>query len=258
LFSLQKFRSYLSTKVFGHNIVFYEKIGSTNDEARRFARKGKPEGFLVLSDRQTSGKGRFRRTWYSPGKTGLYCSLILRPPIPLSKISPLTILAGVAVLKTIQNETSLTPLLKWPNDLLINGKKVCGILIESAPKKNNVEFAILGIGININNNEGQFPDDLSSSSTSLKIEGGKDINRERFLSSLMFYLEKDYIGCLNEDNKGTLQFWRQHNDTLGKKVTVNQGKRLITGLAKDIDETGNLLIQLDNGNMEKVSSGELE
>ena len=135
MFSLQKFRSYLSTKVFGHNIVFYEKIGSTNDEARRFARKGKPEGFLVLSDRQTSGKGRFRRTWYSPGKTGLYCSLILRPPIPLSKISPLTILAGVAVLKTIQNEISLTPLLKWPNDLLINGKKVCGILIESAPKK---------------------------------------------------------------------------------------------------------------------------
>jgi len=239
------------------DIIFYEEIGSTNDEAKRLAREGKQEGLLILSGSQTAGKGRLSRKWHSPEKSGLYCSLILRPPIPISKISLLTILGGVAVLETIQKETSLLPCLKWPNDVLINGKKVCGILIESACKKCNVEFAILGIGVNINNKREQFPDELSGSSTSLRIETGKDIIREKFLSTLMFYLEKKYTSLLKKGHKTILQFWRENNDTFGKKVTIYRGTRLIIGLAKDIDENGNLLVQLKSGDVEKVFSGEL-
>lgn len=258
MFSTQKFQSDLATEKFGKTIVFYEEIGSTNDEAKRLAREGKPEGLLVLSDRQTAGKGRFGRKWHSPKNTGLYCSLILRPPIPPSKILQLTILAGVAVLETIQKETCLVCKLKWPNDVLINGKKVCGILTESTSKKDKVEFAIMGIGININNRKEQFPDEICLSSTSLKIESGKDIVREKFLSSLLSHLEKNYAGFLEEDNENILKFWRENNETLGKKVTAYRGARVVSGLAKDIDENGNLLIQLDNGNVEKVSSGEIK
>lgn len=257
MFSTQKFQSDLATEKFGKTIVFYEEIGSTNDEAKRLAREGKPEGLLVLSDRQTAGKGRFGRKWHSPEKTGLYCSLILRPPVPVSKISLLTILAGVAVLETIQKETSLAPLLKWPNDVLINGKKVCGILTESTSKKDKVEFAIMGIGININNRKEQFPDEICLSSTSLKIESGKDIIREKFLSSLLFHLENKYTCFLKNGNKNILQVWRKHNDVLGKKVKIYQGTRLIVGLARDIDDEGNLLVETNDGNVEKVSSGEL-
>ncbi len=141
--------------------------------------------------------------------------------------------------------------------MLINGKKICGVLTESVSKHNRVKFAVLGIGVNINNKRKQFPENLLSSSTSLMIEAGKDVNREKFLSSLMFYLEKNYSDFLKGGNKNILKFWRENNDTLGKKVTVCRGKKLIVGLAKDINENGNLLIQLNNGNVEKISSGEL-
>lgn len=257
MFSIKNFRSSLITEKFGESIVFYEEIGSASDEAKRLAREGKQEGLLVLAEKQTAGRGRFSRKWHSPEKTGLYCSLILRPSISLSKIPLLTILAGVAVLETIQNETSLSPLIKWPNDVLINGKKICGILTESVSKHSRIEFAVLGIGVNINNKMEEFPENIRSGSTSLRIEAGKDINREKFLSSLMYYLEKNYAGFLEEDNENILKFWRENNETLGEKVTAYRGTRVVSGLAKDIDENGNLLIQLNNGNVEKVSSGEL-
>lgn len=258
MFSTQKLQSYLATEKFGKCIVFYDEIGSTNDEAKRLAREGKPEGLLVLSDRQTAGKGRFGRKWHSPEKTGLYCSLILRPPIPPSKISQLTILAGVAVLETIQKETSLVCKLKWPNDVLINGKKACGILIESASKKDKVEFAIIGIGININNSKEQFPDEIYHSSTSLKIESGKDFDREKLLSSLLSHLEKEYTCFLESGDKNILRVWRKNNDVLGKQVKIYQGTKLIIGLARDIDDKGNLLVQTGDGKVEKVSNGELK
>ena len=257
LFSIERFQSNLLTEKFGKSTVFYEEIGSTNDEAKRLARKGKQEGLLVLAERQIAGKGRFSREWHSPEDVGLYCSLILRPPVHVPRISLMTISAGVAVLETIQNETSLTPLLKWPNDVLINGKKICGILTESAYKQSRVEFAVLGIGVNINNKREEFPENLRGSSTSLKIEAGKDISREKFLSALMFHLENNYADFLKGDNKNVLKSWRQNNDTLGKKVTVCRGTTSVTGLAKDIDGEGNLLIHLNNGNLEKVSNGEL-
>lgn len=257
VFSLSSVQSNLSTKKFGKEIVYFEEIGSTNDEAKRLARQGKPEGLLVLSDRQTNGKGCYGKRWFSPGKVGLYCSLILRPLLPLGEIQQLTLLAGAAVVDTIYKETSLRSYLKWPNDVLIDGRKVCGILTEIASYKSKVEFAALGIGVNINNNRNQFQDKISSSATSLKIETGKKISREKFLSSFLFFWELRYSCLLENGHKEIIQFWRDNNETLGRKVTISQGTRLISGLAKDIDDNGNLLVQLNNGAIVKVFSGEL-
>lgn len=257
MFSLSSIQSNLSTEKFGKEIVYFEEIGSTNEVAKRLARQGKPEGLLVLSDRQTNGKGCYGKRWFSPGKVGLYCSLILRPLLPLAGIQQLTLLAGAAVLDTIYKETSLRSNLKWPNDVLIDGRKVCGILTETAFYKSKVEFAALGIGVNINNTRNQFQDEIYSSATSLKIETGKKISREKFLSSFLSFWELRYSSLLENGHKEIIQFWRDHNDTLGRKVTISQGTRLISGLAKDIDDDGNLLVQLGNGAIAKVSSGEL-
>lgn len=140
---------------------------------------------------------------------------------------------------------------------MLNGKKICGILTESVSKHSKVKFAVLGIGANINNKKEQFPENLRSKSTSLMIEAEININREKFLASQMFYLEKNYSDFLKEGNKNILKFWRENNDTLGKKVTICRGKKLIVGLAKDINENGNLLVQLNKGRLEIVVSGEL-
>ncbi len=188
---------------------------------------------------------------------GLYCSLILRPPLPLASIHQLTFLAGAVVLETIKKETSILAHLKWVNDVLINGKKVCGILTESAFNKNKVLFAVLGIGVNINNVKNQFPDEISSSTTSLKIETGNKISRGKFLCSFLVSLESKYSCLIKNGHEKILQFWREHNNTLGKQVTISQGTRLISGFAKDIDDQRNLIVQQNNGTIIKVSSDEL-
>jgi len=257
LFLIKNFQSNLATKKFGENIVFHEEVGSTNDEAKRYAREGKPEGFIVICDRQTSGKGNFGHSWFSPGKVGLYFSLIIRPQLPLTRIPQLTFLAGVSILKTIYQETSLVSELKWPNDVMIKGKKVCGILTESTSNHNKVDFVILGIGVNINHSLNQLPGEFCGGATSLKIETGKDYSREKFLSSFLICLEQEYNSFLKHGAKIMLESWRKHNNTLGREVTIYQGNRVIVGLAKDIDDQGNLLVQIKSGAVIKVSSGEM-
>ena len=257
LFLIKNFQSNLATKKFGENIVFHEEVGSTNDEAKRYAREGKPEGFIVLCDRQTNGKGNFGHSWFSPGKVGLYFSLVIRPELPLTRIPQLTFLAGVSILKTIYQETSLVSKLKWPNDVMIKGKKICGILTESTSNHNKVDFVILGIGVNINHNINQLPGEFCGEATSLKIETGKDYSREKFLSSFLICLEQEYNSYIKHGAKNILESWRKHNNTLGREVTIYQGNREIAGLAKDIDDQGNLLVQIKSGVVVKVSSGEM-
>ena len=257
LFSIKNFQSHLATKKFGKNIVFHEEVDSTNDEAKRYARVGKPEGFIVLCDRQTNGKGNFGHSWFSPGKVGLYFSIVIRPQLPLTRIPLLTFLAGVSLLKTIHQETSLISKLKWPNDVMIKGKKICGILTESASSINKVDFVILGIGVNINNSINQFPGEFCGGATSLKIETGNDYSREKFLSSFLICLEQKYNSHIKYGAKNVLDTWRKHNNTLGQEVTICQGNRVTAGLAKDIDDQGNLLVQVKSGAIIKVSSGDM-
>ena len=151
----------------GANIVFLPKIDSTNNLAKEYAKSNAPEGLVIVADSQTGGRGRMGKSWYSPPKTGVYLSILLKPPLKTDQLSLITLVAGVSAIETINEFSHQSANLKWPNDILINGKKVCGLLCEMIPNKENPCFLVIGIGINANQVAGQFPEDLNKTATSL-------------------------------------------------------------------------------------------
>lgn len=244
----------LKTKTMGQTIYFYEETDTTNNRARELALEGAPEGTLVVAEKQTAGRGRRGKVWESPLGTGIWMSLVLRPQIMPAEASVLTLLCGLATAEAIEAETGLSAGIKWPNDILINGKKAVGILTEMDCEMSEVHFVIPGIGINVNT--ASFPPEIADIATSLYLECGKTVSRRRLVHKVLERLEEHYETFLRTGSfTAMLEDYRKHCITLGKEVHV-LGREPFFAEALDITPEGELLVRrADNGKEEVVFSG---
>ncbi len=236
-------------------IIYFNSIDSTNNYAKKEANKLE-HGTIILAEQQIAGRGRRGREWLSPRGTGIWMSLVLKPDIPPREGIKMTQIAAAAVCESIRNLTGLDALIKWPNDLVINNKKVCGILTEMAGELNEINYIVVGIGINVNMKN--FPDEIKTIATSLFIESDKKIDRKDLVVNILKKFEelyKQYIKNLDLDE--TLSIIRRHSAILGKNIRIIQGKLEIKAKAVDINEEGLLLVEMEDGNKELISSGEV-
>ncbi len=246
-------KSVLHTKVLGREVLSYKKIDSTNVMAYGLAEKGLKEGVVVLAEEQAKGRGRLGRTWASPPAGGVYLSCILRPPLPPSETQKLTLAASVSVARAIRETTGLPAMIKWPNDILLDLKKVCGILLEMKAEQDEVEFVIVGIGVNVNTPLKTLP----KGATSLRAELGSDVSRIKLTRKILEELEAGYGLLKNNGFSKIVEEWKELSDMLGSRVKVTLPNRKYEGAAVDVDSDGSLLVRLDNGFIEKTSSGDV-
>lgn len=244
----------LNTRIFGKEIITLESIDSTQSYMRKLAGEGAPEGTVVIALEQKLGRGRMNRTWFSP-KGGLWFSLLLRPSIPPKDLHKLTLLLGVAVATTLVS-FGVKASLKWPNDVLIDHKKVCGILLEASTDTDRVEYVIAGVGMNANNSLAEFPEEIRNSAISLKEVMGTKIDRAELLSRILKNTEDLYLEASERGFSRVISIWRSLSCTLGQMVEVHLLTGTLTGLALDIDEDGSLILKCEDG-VRKVYSGDV-
>ena len=223
---------------------FLPTVGSTNVKAAELARSGGPEGTIVIADAQTGGKGRLGRVWVSPPGVNLYLSLVLRPSLQISSYPQLSLVAAIAVAEAITHVTHLEPSIKWPNDVLISGKKVCGILTEMQTKGPSRASVVVGIGVNINGDSDSFPLEIRKRATSLKLMKGVPVDRGLFTAGVLTQLEKLYLVWLKSGFAPLQRMWcRYAGKFLGRTVRVSGPEGIISGIAVGIDEEGALLLE---------------
>lgn len=248
----------LETEKIGRTIHFYETVTSTQKLAKEFALNGAEHGTLIVSDEQTDGRGRLVRKWYSPKGTGLWMSLIVRPDLPISKTPQLTLLTAVAVVNAIKETANLKPSIKWPNDILINGRKVCGILTELQAEENHVQSVIIGIGINVNQLITDFPEELQTIATSLKIESNKTIDRTKLLQNICYEFEKQLKLYLSEGFQPIKTLWESSSNSIGRKITARTANGIFNGYALGINDDGVLLLKQDIGEIVEIYSADID
>ena len=233
----------LKTKIFGKNIISYDSLSSTMDVAFRSGLEGAQEGTVVCAETQTKGRGRLGRNWTSPKGKGIYMSIILRPSLPPTDVARLTLLGAVAVAEGIQKACGILPKIKWPNDLLINNRKVAGILTEMSAEMDRVRFVVLGVGINVNTPISLLP----SNATSLKVESGKTVSRVLLVQEILSSLEFWYESLKTDGFEPVIAQWKELSLTLGQRVQVIDPSGSVEGEAVDLDEHGGLIIRNDSG-----------
>lgn len=249
----------LTTQMFGRDSYFYfREIDSTNNRAKSLAAEGAPEGTVVVADMQTAGRGRRGRNWFSPASQGLYVSVILKPSLPLREISRISLVAAVAVAETLREEFGLDALIKWPNDILIDHKKIAGILSEAVIDTVGLEYMVVGIGLNINQDLSQFPADLRMPATSLRVENSQAVARVRILQSLLLSLEHQYLRLLAGDFESILVRARALSMVLGQQVRLETAEGFVVGKAVDINSDGYLMVVNPDGSVQAVMSGEID
>ncbi len=244
----------LKTKIFGKEIITLESIDSTQTIIKELAEKGLPEGTLVIALEQTSGKGRMNRKWISP-RGGLWFSLLLRPPILPKDIYKLSLLFGVAIVISLEYY-SIKASLKWPNDVIINNRKLCGILLESDIELDKVNFVAVGIGVNVNFPSSILPNDLKISAISLYDILGRNIDRAELLCKILKNSENLYIQAINEGFSNIISLWRSRSSMFGNPIEVKLLDKSIKGIALDIDNDGSLILD-KNGEIIKIYSGDV-
>jgi BirA family biotin operon repressor/biotin-[acetyl-CoA-carboxylase] ligase len=247
-----------SSPVIGNKILVFESTSSTNDVIQRLANEGQKEGLVVFAENQTNGRGRHGRVWFSPPRKGLWFSILVRPKIDTASFPRLTILSAVAVASALQKVTGLELKVKWPNDILCQGKKLAGILVELHADSKQISHAVIGLGININVAKEDFPLELQDRSTSLKAEAGKDFNRPHLAVQILQALDHYYSIIENDEFSYVMENWLDLDCTLGKQVNVQWSNgRQLKGLAANFDPDRALLVRSDDGMIERVTAGEV-
>lgn len=254
--NIKKLQDGLRTQFLGRNIVFSHAATSTNDIARELANKGADEGTVVVSETQTSGRGRLSRTWMSPFG-GLWFSAILRPRLKPSDASKLTFAAALAVAKTLRGLYYLEVSTKWPNDVLVSGKKTCGVLAEMSASGERTSYVVLGIGVNANFEAKALPEELWEKATSLKTELGRNINVERLFNTLLENLESIYLQSLKRGFLSVLEEWKTFATFLRTQVKVTDENEEWIGVALDVNVDGSLSLELQDGTLKRIFVGDV-
>lgn len=248
----------LDTKLIGKEIRLFDLVDSTNVIAKDWAIKGGPEGGLVIAEGQTRGRGRLGRSWASPKGKGLWMSLILRPNIGAEDIFIMTIIVSLALRRTLVKLGLENTKIKWPNDIVVNERKMSGILLDLISYGMDVDSIIVGIGINVNMDRDDIPEEVRHKASSLKLELGRGIDRSYLLSILVKELEDIYLSFLEDKNKDMLMAeYKEHSIILNKKVRVISAKEEFLGLAKDYGEDGSLIVEKSEGSTVRVLAGDV-
>ena len=245
------------TKTIWRDIQVFEQTTSTNDVVEKLARDGVKEGVVVFAESQTRGRGRLGRKWISPAHKGLWFSVLLRPDLRPQETTQLTVASATALRRAIQSETGLKPEIKWPNDILIRGKKVAGILTELSAEVDRVKHIILGIGVDVNLNANEFPPELRKTATSLKIETGETVSRAELAVAILRELDFDYARICGGKFPAVADEWESGCATIGKNVTVHIGERKIHGRAESLGDDGALLLRTEHGRLETITGGDV-
>jgi BirA family transcriptional regulator, biotin operon repressor / biotin---[acetyl-CoA-carboxylase] ligase len=245
------------TRIIGRDIRVFEQTTSTNDVVEKLARDGVKEGVVVFAESQTKGRGRLGRKWISPAHKGLWFSVLLRPDLRPQEATRLTVVSATALCRAIHSESGLAPEIKWPNDILVNGKKVAGVLTELSAELDHVKHIILGIGVDVNLGAGDFPAELRKQATSLKIEAGRTIPRADLAIAILNDLDNDYHRVCTGRFAEIADEWEARCQTIGHNVTIQIGGRRIQGRAESLGENGELLLRTEHGHLERISGGDV-
>jgi len=247
----------LSTTTIGKVVHVHESIASTNLLADQLAREGAKEGTLVLAEEQTAGRGRFDRTWYSPPGAGLYLSIILRPNFLVSEAPGVTMMTALALADTLVGYSPLAVRIKWPNDVLLGGRKIAGILAEvTASQAKTIDYLIVGVGINVNQQAHDFPETLQLGATSLRAASGSMVDRRGLVEEFLTRFEVEYRSYQANGLAPVIDRVRTLSSLTGRRVQLQIGQRISEGVVLDIDENGCLLLEI-NGRSQTISSGEV-
>ena len=245
----------LDTSFVGKEVFFYESLISTNREARDLALGGACEGTLVVAEEQAGGRGRMNRGWYSPRGSGIHCSLILRPDIEPRQAPPVTMLTAVAVASAVEKVSGIAPGIKWPNDLLLDGKKICGILTEMNAEIERINFLVVGMGLNINTDH--FPEEIKDAATSLYLAGGSRVSRLDVLRQYLKEFEHYYRQWMEYGFEPVLDEWKKRCVTLNRPVRISASREVWEGWAVDVDSTGALVLRTADGELRSFVAGEV-
>ena len=252
----EEIRAGLSTQLLGSQIVHFYDTSSTNNEAKRLAADDAVEGTIVVSEAQTLGRGRLNRGWFSPPGGGVWVSVILRPPFPPQEAPKCTLMAAVATVEAIREASGLNCGIKWPNDILWQGRKLVGILTEMSAEMDAINFVVLGIGINVSLQENDFPEELRNIGASISMGAGREVSRVEVLQKLLERLEHWYQVVKKEGFEPVLEAWRRESITLGQPVRVLAGEETYDGVAEELAEDGSLLVRTENG-LRRVLAGDV-
>ena len=245
------------TKVIGRDIRVFQETTSTNDVIEKLARDGVREGVVVFAESQTRGRGRLGREWLSPAKRGLWFSVLLRPDLQPQATTRLTVASATALRRAIASQTGLKPEIKWPNDILIRGKKVAGILTELSAEVDHIKYVVIGMGIDVNLSLSDFPAELRKLATSLRIELGKPVSRSELAVAVLRELDHDYTRLGAGQFAAVADEWERHGTTIGHEVVIRIGDRRLRGRAESLGEDGALLLRTEHGHLERIIGGDV-
>jgi len=245
------------TRVIGRDIRVFQETTSTNDVVEKLARDGVKEGVVVFAESQTRGRGRLGRKWTSPRGRGLWFSVLLRPDLRPQEATRLTIASATALRRAIETQTGLRANIKWPNDILVNGRKAAGILTELSAEPDHIKYVILGIGVDVNLSPADLPAELRKVATSLKAELGGPVARPELAVAILRELDRDYERVGSGDFGALADEWEEHGTTIGHEVVISIGGRQVRGRAESLGEDGELLLRTDHGQLERIVGGDV-
>lgn len=264
IITVEELKDHLDTEIVGSEIVYFNEIDSTNSYGKKMAMEGRGSGMVVIADSQLSGRGRLGRPWSSAAGKGIWMSVVLKPSIRPENVQIITLAASVAVVNALKEATGIRAGIKWPNDIILDGRKVCGILTEMVSEIDEINFLVLGIGINVNHDKSDFEGLLKDKAISLKIfsqEKGacaESFDRTAIVKRTLQELEKVYKKVENGAILEIIDAWRNYSVTLGREVNIRFKDSTITGIAEDITGDGKLLVRSPDGALREVISGEIQ
>lgn len=244
-------------RIVGRSVTILPQIDSTNLQLKKQAEAGAVEGTVIVADLQQAGKGRLGRHWQSPAGVNLYLSVLLRPDVPAQQAPQLTFLSAVAVATTLESVCGIAAVVKWPNDILVGGAKIAGLLNEMDAETERINFVVLGIGINLNMTAAQFPQDLNYPATSVLLETGQPVDRVSFLGALLKTLDDYYCEFLEQGFTPIRQRWEALCPILGRSVVVSGGNATMHGVVVGLEADGSLRLQRDHGVIERIVAGDV-
>jgi BirA family biotin operon repressor/biotin-[acetyl-CoA-carboxylase] ligase len=245
------------TRLIGRDVRVFRETTSTNDITEKLARDGVPEGAVVFAESQTEGRGRLGRRWVSPCGQGLWFSILLRPALRPQEATQLTIVAATALARAVREHTGLAPEVKWPNDLLLRGRKVAGILTELAAEPDRIRHVVVGIGLDVNQTASDFTPELRRIATSLRLEAGRTFNRAGLAVAILHALDLDYARLKDGQFEAVAGEWERLCTTLGRDVSIHIGPRQVRGRAESLDSEGALLVRTEHGHLERITGGDV-